>query len=50
MWPPPAGQLQEHLVGPDRIVVEVRAAADDVGSGGQRVAQRGPGGRLPPDR
>ena len=44
-------QLQEHLVGLDGIVVEVRAAADDVGSGGQGVAGEGPvvGARPPGD-
>ena len=50
MRPPLGRQLQEHLVGLDGIVVEVRAAADDVGSGGEGVAERAPGGRRPPAR
>ena len=51
MRPAAGGQLEQHLVGLDGIVVEVRAAADDVGSGGQRVASERPvvGARWPGD-
>jgi hypothetical protein len=52
----PGCQVQKHLVRSDRVVVEIRAATDDVGTGGERLAHErpvvraGPPGHRPCDQ